>query len=380
MIYLDYAATTPVSSEVLDTFNKVTEQYWYNSNSPHAVGLETKKLIDISKNQVMKLLDVSDKYEVIFTSTATEANNLAINGYLSKYIGKNKHIITSKGAHPSVYNTYKKLEDEGFKVTYLELNQFGSIDTEALKTSLTKDTVLCSLLLVNNELGTINDIKSITELIRENSNSLIHFDVVQGIGKVKFDIEKNDVDFATCTAHKIHGLKGTGALIKKKNIAISPQITGGYSDGGYVAGTSNVASIVAFAKALRIAYENYDTNYEIVEKVSNYLLDKLKENERIHLNIELNNRVPHIINFSISGVKPETVVNALSEHRIYISTKSACSSKSLNESRALNAMGYKTEISAYSLRVSVSHTTTYEEIDTFTKALNTIIDELCKKK
>ncbi len=379
MIYLDYSATTPVNKEVLETFNKVSEKYWANSNAPHSFGLEANKLVDLSKKQVIELLGLSNDYEVIFTSSATEANNLAILGYLEKFKGKNKHIITSKAGHPSVYNVYKKLEKDGFEVSYLPLNEFGCIDTVALKNILNKNTVLCSFLLVNNELGSFNDINKIKKIVKETSNSLLHVDFVQGVGKVESNFTECDVDFITLAGHKIFGLKGTGVLIKKKRISIEPILLGGYSESSCIAGTSNVASIVSFAKALRMCIEGHKNNYEKVSLVSKYLCDKLQSNSKIHLNVPKNHRVPHIFNVSVMSIKPETIVNALSKKDIYISTKSACSSKSINESRALKAMGYGIDISAYSLRISISHLTTIEEIDIFYNEFVNVIEDLCEK-
>ncbi len=374
MIYLDYAATTPLNEEVKKTFDQVLEKYWANSNSLHALGIESKKLFDYSKQQMLDILKLDNSYDILFCGSATTANNLAIMGCLEKYKNKKAHIITSLGEHPSVYNLFKRLENDGFEVSYIRLDKSGRIDLEQLKSEIKSSTVFCSFFGVTNETRAINDVRKIKKIIKEKSDALLHMDTVQMVGKVHIDeMYLNELDFFTLSAHKIYGFKGIGALVKKRNIALT---SASFDNGSYMSGTKDVAGIAAFVKALKIVIEKYDFSTSKIKGLNSFLHKKLLENDRIHINTNVEESVPHILNISVFGIKPETIINALSKQDIYVSTKSACSSKSLNESRVLKAMGYNLDIAAHSIRISLSHLLEKEEMQKFCEVFLKVIKQL----
>lgn len=370
-IYLDYSATTPVDKEVLDTFTKVNLEYIGNPNSLHKLGLESKKLMDASIKQISNILGVLED-EVIFTSGASESNNLAIFGVVNKYPNRGRHIITTKLEHSSVLEAVKYLETKGYVIDYVKLDKNGLVDLDDLEKLLSKDTVLVSICHVNSEIGIKQDINAIGKIIKKYPTTIFHVDGTQAVGKINIDL--SNVDLYSLSAHKFYGLKGCGLLIKKDNIEIDPIIHGGKSQTNYRSGTPALPLIVATAKALRLIYNDLDKKYDYVLKLNEYLKNKLKNNTNIIIN---SNEVciPHILNISIPGIKPETMLHALEEENIFISTKTACS-KDNSDSLSLTALGYDHEISGYSIRISLSYKTTYEEIDRFVSVLDEKIKEL----
>ncbi len=370
-IYLDYSATTPVDKEVLDTFTKVNLEYIGNPNSLHKLGLESKKLMDASIKQISNILGVLED-EVIFTSGASESNNLAIFGVVNKYPNRGRHIITTKLEHSSVLEAVKYLETKGYVIDYVKLDKNGLVDLDDLERLLSKDTVLVSICHVNSEIGIKQDINAIGKIIKKYPTTIFHVDGTQAVGKINIDL--SNVDLYSLSAHKFYGLKGCGLLIKKDNIEIDPIIHGGKSQTNYRSGTPALSLIVSTAKALRLIYDDLDKKYDYVLELNEYLKNKLKNNTNIIIN---SNEVciPHILNISIPGIKPETMLHALEEENIFISTKTACS-KDNSDSLSLTALGYDHEISGYSIRISLSYKTTYEEIDRFVSVLDKKIKEL----
>ena len=370
MIYLDYSATTPANKEVIDTFSKVSLEYIGNPNSLHQLGVESKKLMDAATSQVATLLNVKPS-EVIFTSGASESNNLAIRGILEKYPNRGKRIITTKLEHSSILECVSYLEKIGYQIDYVHVLENGLIDLSDFKRLLSKDTVLVSLHHVNSEVGFCQNIEEIGQILKDYPTTIFHVDGTQAVGKIPVSLE--NVDLYSFSAHKFFGLKGCGCLIKKNGIELEPMIHGGKSQSNYRSGTPALALIVSCAKALRLALADMKMNYEHVLELSNYLKDSIKNMENVVLNSN-ENCIPHIVNMSVLGIKPETLLHALEEYQIYISTKTACSKDNSN-SLTLTTLGKDDSISGHSIRISISHLTTKEEIDIFIEKLN-----ICIKK
>jgi len=361
MIYLDYSATTPVNEEVLDSFIKVSRDYIGNANSLHKLGLDSKKLMQKSCEQVASLLKVKPT-EVIFTSSASEANNMVLKGVLEKYKNRGCHIITTKLEHSSILETVSYLESVGYEVDFVPVKKNGQVDFDALQNLIRKDTVLISIHQVNSEVGIVQDVNKIGAFLKENYPKVFfHVDGTQSVGKIPVCLD--NIDLFTCSAHKFYGLKGIACLIKKENVGIIPLIHGGKSQTDFRSGTPSVALMVSFAKALRLALENLDKNIEQVKKLNLKLRKLLFELDGIVVNTP-EESIPHILNISVLGIKPEVMLHALEQDEIYISTKTACS-KDNQDSLSLTAMGFSRDITSSSIRISISHLTSDEEIVTF---------------
>lgn len=371
MIYLDYSATTPVNKEVVDTFSKVSLEYIGNPNSLHKLGVEAKKLMDAATKQTAELLGVKEN-EVIFTSGASEANNLAIIGSVLKYPNRGKHIITTKLEHSSVLECVKFLEKKGYIIDYVNVNSDGLVNLEHFKSLLTKETVLVSIHHVNSEVGFCQNVNEIGKILRDFPTVIYHVDGTQAIGKI--NVSLNDIDLYSFSSHKFFGLKGVGCLIKKSNIEIESIIHGGKSQTIYRSGTPALPLIVSSAKALRLALTDLDKKYDYVNELSNSLKEELSKIEGIVINSN-KNAIPHIVNISVLGIKPETMLHALEEYDIYISTKTACSKDNSN-SLTLTTIGKDDNISSHSIRISISHLTTKEEIHSFVEMLKICIKKL----
>ena len=371
MIYLDYSATTPVNKEVLNTFIKVTEDYIGNPNSLHKLGFDAKKLIDASTKQIADILGVKEK-EIIYTSGATESNNMAIFGVVRKHKNRGKQVITTHLEHSSINEQLKYLEEAGYKVSYVKLDENGHVDLEDLDNLLKEDTVLVSIASVNSETGVRQDLKKIYQVVKKYPKTIFHSDVTQSIGKEKINLEY--VDLASMSAQKFYGLKGSGILIKKENFEIEPLIKGGKSTTIYRSGTPSPALIASLAKALRLAYTDIDEKYNKVLELNKYLRERISTIDNIHIN-SLDNSIPHILNISVDNIKPETMLHALEQHEIYISTRTACS-KSDDYSEAVYELTKDKNRASHSLRISISYLTTKEEIDIFIDTLIKEVDRL----
>ncbi|MEG1495318.1 MAG: cysteine desulfurase family protein [Bacilli bacterium] len=365
MIYLDYSATTPVNEAVLESFNKVSRGYIGNSNSLHKLGVASKRLMDQAVEQVADLLGVKAS-EVIFTSGASESNNLAILGVIQRYPKRGKHIITTKLEHSSVLETVKYLEGLGYIIDYVDIKENGQIDMEQFKKLLTNETVLVSIAEVASEVGILQNIREIGKILDNYPTTIFHVDGTQAIGKVPVSLDY--VDLYSFSAHKFYGLKGIGCLIKKEGIELCPIIHGGKSQSVYRSGTPPLALIVSLAKALRLALDNLDDKYKEVEKLNKFLVFELSKNPSVIINSTVCS-IPHIINISIPGIKAETMLHALEQKDIYISTKTACS-KDSSASLSLLALNKSKEIATSSLRISISYLTRVDELSTFISVFN----------
>lgn len=375
MIYLDYAATTPVDKRVLNTFNKVCLEYPGNSNSLHKLGMESKELEEYATKKIEEILKLSH-HEIIYTSGATESNNQVLKGICSKYQNRGKHIITTLLEHSSITSTVNFLASQGFQVDYVKIKDNGRVDLEHLKKLLTKDTILVSICAVDSELGIIQPIEEISNILKEYPKCFYHVDCTQALGKIPIDFNK--IDFASCSAHKIFGLKGIGMLIKKKNIVIDNLIHGGKSTTIYRSGTPALPLIVSTMKALDLLIPNIENNGQMVKKLQEKVLKKLKTYPSITIN-STKYSIYYTINLSINNIKPETFVHALDEYDIYISTKSACSSSN-TMSDAVYAVTKDRERAIHSIRISLSYLTTDSEIDEFLEKFEKCYERLNLKE
>lgn len=361
MIYLDYSATTPVNDEVLDTFCKVSRNFVGNPNSLHKLGVEAKELIDASTRQIEDILKLHDK-EVIYTSGASEANNTAIMGVVKKYPNRGHHIITTRLEHSSIIAPISALQNEGYEVSFVDLDENGLVTIENLKKLIRDDTVLVSIGCVNSELGIIQDIDRLGKFLKKYPKLIFHSDITQAVGKIKLNLD--NVDLASFSAQKFYGLKGVGCLIKNKNIKIEPLIYGGKSTTVYRSGTPAVALIASLAKALRLVYEDFDNRYNYVKGLNSYLREELSKIDGVHINSSLESS-PYILNISIKNIKSEVMLHALESEDIYISTQTACSKA--GSSIGVFEITKNEDYALHSLRISLSYLTTKEELDVFLK-------------
>lgn len=372
-IYLDYASTTPVSEELIDSYAKLLKENFANSDSIHDLGNKANSYLKKARKQISNLLGCKEN-EIIFTSGSTESNNLALKGVAFAYANRGKHIITSKIEHPSVLDTCKQLEELfGYEVTYLDVDSNGKIDLEQLKNSLRKDTILVSIMAVNNEIGSIQDIKNISKIIKENSTSLFHVDATQAMCKEKLDYSY--ADLYNFSSHKFYGLKGSSVLVKKEKVRLTSINSGGEQESGIRGGTSNWPTHVMLAKSLRIGLENIDNHYKTVKELNSYLKDKLQEIDGVVFNSS-EDCSPYILNVYFKNKRGEVIMNALSNEGIYISTRSACSSRSKDYSETIYQISKDKVISKNSLRISLSHLTSKEELDIFVMVLKRIVNSL----
>ena len=370
MIYLDYSATTPVDEKVLESFNKTCLEYIGNTNSLHKLGVNSKKLSDAATNQIKELLKLKD-VDIIYTSGSSESNNLAIKGICERYERIGKHIVTTSLEHSSIYGPIGYLQKHGFTVDFVKTDSNGLVDMEDLKEKVTDETVLVTINSVNSETGVLQNIKEIAKFLKDKK-CFFHVDATQSIGKVNIDL--NDVDLISFTSHKFFGLKGIGCLVKKNNVDLVPQINGGKSTTIYRSGTPALPLIVSLSKALRLALEEIDKKYEHILSLNKYLKEELKNLPNVTINSN-DYSIPHILNLSVLNIKPETMLHALEEHDIYISTQSACSSGNTISKAVLEVT--KDELKAsHSIRISISYLTTKEEIDTFIKTFKMVLEKL----
>lgn len=370
MTYLDYGATTPVDKRVLESFDRTCLEYIANPNSLHSEGVKAKKLMDAAVSQVANILNVKDS-EVIFTSGATESNNLAIMGVISKYINRGKTIITTRLEHSSILETTSYLEKNGYTIKYVNVLDNGMVDVNNLKELLTDDVILVSICEVNSEIGIIQNVEEIGKILKDYPKIIYHVDGTQAVGKKRINLDM--IDLYSFSAHKIYGIKGVGVLVKKDNITLEPLLHGGKSQSIYRAGTPALPLIVSTARALKLIMEDIDYNINYVKELNNRLTSGLSKIDGISINSN-DNCIPHIVNFSVVGIKPETLLHALEEDEIFISTKTACSYGDYSQS--VLELTKDIEKAKSSLRVSISHLTKENEIDYFLKKLEEKIIKL----
>jgi cysteine desulfurase len=362
MIYFDNSATTRPYNEVLDSFVKVSSEFFGNPSSLHGLGLQAEKLLTQARTQVANLLAVKPT-EVYFTSGGTESNNLAIKGTAMLHKNKGKHLILSSVEHPSVRGAMEQLQKLGFDITYLPADQNGRVMVEDVKASIKKDTILVSVMHVNNEVGTIQPIAEIGKLLKQYPTILFHVDAVQAVGKVPLNLIENGVDLCSFSAHKFHGLKGTGALFIREGARLKPLLSGGNQEWKIRSGTENVAGAVAMAKALRMTIGKSELGIEKMKQVKSLLREGLSRIDDLTINTPPENSAPHILNFSIKGVKAEVLIHTLEQKGIYLSTTSACSSKKQLPSQTLLAMGVPDDLADSAFRISLSYDNTEDEAE-----------------
>lgn len=362
MIYLDYSATTPVLDEVLDSYNKVTKEYIGNANSIHSLGTKSKVLLNSATKQICDLFSIEED-ELIFTSGATESNNMALKGVAESYIRNGKHIVVSKLEHPSIYKICEYLERKGYEIDYVDNNQEGLIDFEDLKNKVREDTIIVSICAVNSEVGIRQPLKTLRQIIKkENPNTIFHSDMTQAIGKVQ--VNMHDVDMASCSGHKFYAPKGIGFLYKNKKVNIEPLIHGSGKFNELRLGTPPLPLIVSLSKALRIALQDLDKKEEYVSELNNSLCKEFEKYNGLIIN-KTGYSIPNILSISLMNIKPETFVHALEENEVYVSTNTACSSGDI--STAIMAIYNDKKRAMGTIRISLSYLTTQDQITKFIK-------------
>ena len=373
VIYLDNASTSKVHPEVLESFNQITLKYFANPSSIHHLGQESNRLLEKSRKQILDLLKLKH-HDVIFTSGATEANNLAIKGYAFANRSRGNHLITVATEHPSVLNTFRALEKYGYEITILPVNKKGALEVNLLKAAIKDNTILVSVMAVNNEIGAINPIGEIGELLKNYPKIAFHVDMTQAIGKVNIPLE--NVDMFSFAGHKIHGLLGSGALIKEKKIILEPQNSGGGQENDLRSGTNTVALSASLAKALRLALDKQKENYQKVSSLRDHLVAYLKNNDDRFVINSLDKDNPYIVNFSLLTRKASVVVEALSNKGIMVSSLSACHSKNEDYSYVVYALTNDMKLAHNTVRVSFSYENTLDEVELFIRELDKIVKEI----
>lgn len=360
MIYLDYSATTPVSFEVLDTISKVTKEFIGNANSLHALGQKSANLLESATNQIADIFGINNS-EIVYTSGATEANNMAIIGSALANHKKGKHIITSKLEHPSVYAICDYLKSIGFEISFVKNDAEGLIDFDDLKRLVRDDTILVSICAVNSELGIRQPLKMIRQIIKkENIATIFHSDMTQAIGKIPINL--HDVDLASMSGHKIFGPKGIGLLYKSSMIKITPLIYGSGKINELKPGTPPLPLIAALSKAIRLANNDLEKKERFVNLLNEKIVTYLKKYPNIQIN-KTKYSISQILNVSLMDVMPETFIHALDKHEIYLSTNTACSSGDISNS--VIAVYDDVKRAKHTIRISLSHVTTTDEVNKF---------------
>ena len=372
IIYFDNAATTVANSEVLETYVKAKTSYFANPSSIHSLGQQANRLLDKAREQIIDLLK-TPYHEVIFTSGATESINLAIKGYALKYQNRGKHIISTNVEHPAVKESLEQLKEQfGFDITYLKVNEKGELSLKDLESAIKKDTILVSVMAVNNETGVIFPIKEIASIVHKHPTVIFHSDVTQAIGKI--DLPYQDIDMFSFSGHKIHGLNSSGALIKNKRIELLPVTSGGGQENGFRSGTSDVALDASLAKALRLAISSLKENYQKVALLQGKLMKYLLDNPSLyHINSSDN---PYIVNFSTLTKKASVVVEALSNEGIMVSSTSACHAHKEPISEVVLAMSDNLSLAKNTIRISFDASNNLEEVDVLINKLANIIGEI----
>ncbi|WP_279327337.1 IscS subfamily cysteine desulfurase [Cupriavidus alkaliphilus] len=374
-IYMDYSATTPVDPRVADKMIPyLREQFGNPASRSHAYGWEAERAVEEAREQVAALVG-ADPREIVWTSGATESDNLAIKGAANFYSGKGKHIITVKTEHKAVLDTTRELERQGFEVTYLDVKDDGLLDMDVFRQALRPDTILVSVMLVNNEIGVIQDVEQIGEICREKG-IIFHCDAAQATGKVAIDLNKLKCDLMSFSAHKTYGPKGVGALYvrRKPRVRIEAQMHGGGHERGMRSGTLATHQIVGMGEAFRIAREEMATENERIRMLRDRLWNGLSDMEEVYLNGDLEHRVPHNLNVSFNFVEGESLIMAIKD--VAVSSGSACTSASLEPSYVLRALGRNDELAHSSIRFTVGRFTTEQEIDYTVELLKSKIGKL----
>ncbi len=376
-VYLDYSATTPVKEDVLKEMIPYFTQNYGNASSLYTIGLESKAALDNAREKVANLIGASAK-EVYFTAGGSESDNWALEGIAHelKNKGKGNHIITSKIEHHAVLYTCEFLEKNGFEVTYLDVDKDGIVHPEKLEEAMRDDTILVSIMLVNNEIGTIQPVKELAKIAKEHG-VLFHTDAVQGLGNIKIDVKDLGVDLMSMSAHKIYGPKGTGALYIRRGVRIPSFVHGGAQEMGKRAGTENLAGIVGFGKAAELAKENLEEHSKKCSELRDYLVKEIEAKiPHVFLNGSREKRHPGNANITFEYIEGESILLLLDNMGVAVSTGSACSSKSLEPSHVLSAIGVPHEQIHGTVRFSIGDFTTKEDIDYTVECLEKIVSRL----
>jgi cysteine desulfurase len=374
-IYLDYSATTPVDPRVAEKMIPYLTEFFGNAASrSHAFGWKAEAAVEEARAHVAALIGADPK-EIIWTSGATEGNNLALKGAANFYKTKGKHIVTQKTEHKAVLDTVRELERQGFEATYLEVEANGLVDLGKLKAAIRPDTILVSIMMVNNEIGVIQPVWEIGEICREKG-IVFHVDAVQGAGRVEIDMAKLKADLLTITAHKIYGPKGIGALYvrRKPRVRIEAQIHGGGHERGFRSGTLATHQIAGFGEAARLAKAEMATENARVRALRDRLWNAIKDMEEVYVNGDLERRIPHNLNVSFNFVEGESLIMAVKD--IAVSSGSACTSASLEPSYVLRALGRNDELAHSSIRITLGRFTTEDEVDYAAQLIRRKVEKL----
>ncbi|MCG9125768.1 IscS subfamily cysteine desulfurase [Laribacter hongkongensis] len=374
-IYLDYSATTPIDPRVAEKMIPfLTEKFGNPASRSHSYGWEAEEAVENARAEVARLINADPK-EIIWTSGATESDNLAIKGAAHFYQSRGKHLITVKTEHKAVLDTCRELEREGFEVTYLPVQENGLIDLEVFKAAIRPDTIVVSVMFVNNEIGVIQDIPAIGDICREKG-IIFHVDATQAPGKVRIDLNELKVDLMSLSAHKVYGPKGIGALYvrRKPRVRLEAQMHGGGHERGFRSGTLATHQIVGMGEAFRIAREEMDEEQARIARLRDRMWNGIKDMEEVYINGDLEHRVPNNLNVSFNFVEGESLIMAIKE--LAVSSGSACTSASLEPSYVLRALGRNDELAHSSIRFTLGRFTTEEEIDFAVRLLNDKIGKL----
>lgn len=378
--YLDNSATTVVANSVKDIMIKVMSEDYGNPSSLHQKGVEAERYVKTAREIIAKSLKASEK-EIIFTSGGTESNNLALIGTAMANKRSGMHIITSMVEHASILSTMDFLKEHGFRITYLPVDKNGHIDLETLRNEVCEDTILVSIMYVNNEIGAIEPISEASKIIKEkNPNTIFHVDAIQAYGKYKIYPNKLGIDMLSVSGHKINGPKGSGFLYVSSKVKIKPIIYGGGQQKGMRSGTENVPAIAGLSEAVRLAYDNFDEKINHLYELKNHFIEELEKMDNVVINSKTDDEsAPHIVSASFVGVRSEVMLHTLEDKNIYVSAGSACSSnKAKSVSATLKGIGLKNEEIDSTIRFSFSYSTTLEEIDYAIETINQNITMLRK--
>lgn len=374
-LYLDYAANTPVDEEVLKTFNDTTLKYFANPNATHGLGVEVNEKINKTTDKIINLFNkntrLDSNMEIVYTSGSSESNNLAIKGVAQTYKENGKHIISTFLEHSSVSSPLSYLKEQGYEIDIVGITSDGKVDLEELKRLIRDDTILVSVCYIDSEVGNIQPIQEIAELVSKYPKCFLHVDATQAIGKTEVDF--NGVDLISFSPHKFYGLNGFGGLIKKKDIVLEPLINGGTSTTIYRSGTPVIGQICALERALELTFDNFKKRYEYVNKLNEKLRSKLLSYDNVKINTVSKNN-PYILNVSVNGIKAVDFKKKLEKYGVCISIKSACT-VTITPSRIVMSMTRDRKRAFASWRISLSHLVAEEDIDKFLE----IFDKCYKK-
>lgn len=370
--YFDYASTCPINQDVLHTYTTLLQTYFANSESTYRIGREVHQLVETSREKIANLLGVNQN-EVIFTNSGSEANSLAIIGYALANQNRGKHLITSSIEHPSVLKAFAYLANKHhFDVEYVSVDEEAKVQLSQIKDAIRDDTILVSIMSVNNEVGAIQDVSEIATYLKTHKRIAFMSDGVQCVGKHPFDLK--DIDLFTFSMHKIYGLKGSGILVKKQHVHLDPIIFGGVQEFGLRGGTVDAPTCIVAAKTLRLAIQNQTTNLLYVQRLKNYFVSKVHNVEGIQLNSK-ENASPYIINVLLLKLNSEIMMNALNQRNIFVSSQSACSSRHKKPSTTLLAMGLDETKALQAIRISLSKDTTTQDIDYLVESMQEVLNE-----